>query len=302
MFPIRHVRPAVLGLACALLAACHGGKAVRESPAPVADSAPAVSQPAPDDTFNAVAWMQTSAEYAALTTQVYRNVCEALPAAVADPSQSALIGGEQGGGFESLPPAVIADIDETLLDNSAYAARRIASGGPFDPVAWKVWIDEAAARPMPGVQILLDCLAEQGVTLAYISNRNHEGERAATVKNLRQEGFPLPPDNDDLVLLRGDPRGVDADWSEKGARRRWVADRYRVVALLGDNIGDFMNGIATSIEQRDAMVRDHADNWGTRWFVFPNPSYGSWEKALLYGCDTAKTAPGRCRHQHLRAD
>ncbi|MEZ5464154.1 MAG: HAD family acid phosphatase [Lysobacteraceae bacterium] len=294
-------RPVVLGLACALLAACHGGKTVRETPAPVADSAPAVSQPAPDDTFNAVAWMQTSAEYAAQTTQTYRAVCDALPAALADPSWSALPDGEQGGGFESLPPAIISDVDETLLDNSAYAARRIADGGKFDPVAWKAWVNEAAARPMPGVDILLDCLARHGVTLVYVTNRNHDGERSATVKNLRDSGFPLPADNDDTVLLRGDPRGIDADRSDKGARRRWAADRYRVVALLGDNLGDFMNGVATSIERRAAMTDAHADWWGTRWFVFANPSYGSWEKALEFGCDANGRSAAQCRHSHLRS-
>ena len=300
MSPIRCVRPVAIGLACALLAACHGGSAVRETPATAADSKPVVSRPAPDDTFNAVAWMQTSAEYAALTTQTYRAVCDMLPAAIADSSWSALIDGEQGGGFESLPPAIIADIDETLLDNSAYAARRIVSGGAFDPVAWKAWVNEADAAPMPGVKILLDCLAENGVTLVYISNRNHDGERAATVENLRKSGFPLPPDNDDLVLLRDDPRGIEADRSDKGARRRWVASRYRVIALLGDNLGDFMNGVATGIPERAAMANAHVGWWGERWFAFANPSYGSWEKALLYGCEAAKTQPEYCRHQQLR--
>src|SRR5690606_30974770 len=159
------LRPAALGLACALLAACHGGQTIRETPAPVADSTPAAAQPAPDDTFNAISWMQTSAEYAALNIQTYRAVCDMLPAALADPAWNALPDGEQGGGFESLPPAVIADIDETLLDNSAYGARRIVAGGPFDPVAWQAWVNEANAAPMPGVQILLDCLAAHGVTL-----------------------------------------------------------------------------------------------------------------------------------------
>lgn len=294
-------RPASIGLACVLLAACHGGNRVRETPAPVADSSPATSQPAPDDTFNAVAWMQTSAEYAAVTTQTYRAVCDMLPEAIADPSWSALIDGEQGGGFESLPPAVIADIDETLLDNSAYAARRIASGGAFDPVAWKAWVNEADARPIPGVHILLDCLAEHGVTLVYISNRNHEGERAATAENLRKDGFPLPAENDDVLLLRGDPRGIDADRSDKGARRRWAAGRYRIVALLGDNLGDFMDGVATSIGKRAAMADAHADRWGRRWFAFPNPSYGSWEKALTFDCGDGHTAE-QCRHTKLRSN
>ena len=296
----RPLRLVTLALSVALLAACQTGHGIRQTPAAATDSRAAVGAPSANDTFNAVSWMQTSAEYAALTTQTYRAVCDMLPAAVADPQWTALAGGEQSGGFETLPPAIIADVDETLLDNSAYAARRIRVGGPFDPVMWKTWINEAAATPMPGVDELIDCLAANGVTLIYISNRNHDGERQATIDNLRSTGFPLPEGAEDRVLLRDDPRGAGSERSDKGGRRHWAATRYRVVALLGDNLGDFLDGVKATPAQRAALVEPYNDWWGRRWFMFANPSYGSWENALLDGCAAAKTDPESCRWSHLR--
>lgn len=32
---------------------------------------------------------------------------------------------------------------------------------------------------------------------------------------------------------------------------------------------------------RDARVKELASYWGTRWFMLPNPAYGSWESVLL---------------------
>jgi len=282
-------------LAVALLAGCQHDVVRETAPA----TPPAAAEPQ-HDTFNAVAWMQTSAEYAALTTQSYRDACDALDAALADPGWSALPDNEQGNGFETLPPAVVSDVDETLLDNSPFAVRSIRSNHGFDPVAWKAWINEADARPMPGVMELLSCLHDKGVTLIYISNRNHEGERQATIDNLRKAGFPLPEGAEDRVLLRDDPRGATPDHNDKGARRRWVAKRYRVVELLGDNLGDFMDGVSATPAQRARMAQSHSAMWGRRWFVFPNPSYGSWLNALLVDCPQAKTDPAACRDAALR--
>jgi acid phosphatase len=59
-----------------------------------------------------------------------------------------------------------------------------------------------------------------------------------------------------------------------------VASRYRVVAVLGDDLNDFVNAQGKSSEERDALVRNNAHEWGTRWFILPNPIYGSWEDAI----------------------
>jgi acid phosphatase len=36
-----------------------------------------------------------------------------------------------------------------------------------------------------------------------------------------------------------------------------------------------------SPDERAATAGGHEAWWGRRWFVLPNPMYGSWERALL---------------------
>lgn len=280
-------------LAAVLLAGC-ASTAERTVVPAAATAAPVAAH----DNLNATLWMQASAEYAAVTTQVFRQACEALDGAVANADASALPAGEQGKGFESLPPAVIADLDETLLDNSPYQARRVLAGGGYSPESWRAWVGEARARAVPGALEYADCAARQGVTLVYVSNRKDAGEFEPTVANLRALGFPLPDQARAVVLLRGDAR---APGREKGERRRWVAQRYRVLQLLGDNLGDFVDGVERSPAEREALVLPYAQWWGRRWFMLPNPSYGSWEDALAIDCATPDDRAA-CKRAALRTE
>ena len=59
-----------------------------------------------------------------------------------------------------------------------------------------------------------------------------------------------------------------------------IAKTYRILLLLGDDLGDFLPGVRTSIEQRVTLVAPYLENWGRKWFLLPNPGYGSWEEAL----------------------
>ena len=283
---------AVLGLA--LLGGC--AVAPERAAAPTAAAQATTATPAHDN-LNATLWMQGSVEYSAVTLQVFRQACAALDAALADPRWSALPVPEQrhAGGFESRPPAVIADLDETLIDNSPYQARRVVAGGSYDPDSWRAWVAEADARAVPGALEFARCAQERGVALVYVSNRKHEGERAATIANLQALGFPLD-DSHALVLLRGDSRGPDR---EKGTRRAWVAQRYRVLQLLGDNLGDFLDGVDATPAARVAMTDRYQDWWGERWFMLPNPSYGSWEDALSVDCATPDDRAA-CKRAQLR--
>jgi acid phosphatase len=76
-------------------------------------------------------------------------------------------------------------------------------------------------------------------------------------------------------------RGERADWgSDKSSRRAEVALHYRVLLLVGDDLGDFASNVRTSIPARRDIVLRYRENWGSKWIILPNPMYGSWEAAL----------------------
>jgi 5'-nucleotidase (lipoprotein e(P4) family) len=208
---------------------------------------------------NATLWVQSAAEYQAAALQTYAAARQALDAALSAESAK--------------PPAVILDLDETALNNAAFAARAIGKHTTFTfGDDWSAWVNESAAAAVPGAKEFLDYARSRGVTPFYITNRTANME-AATRANLEKLGFPLSTSDDTLLT-----RGERDDWNttNKTTRREHVEASHRVLLLLGDDINDFTAG-RTNLDP--AM-------WGTRWFVVPNPIYGSWESAAAGGSGT----------------
>lgn len=283
-------RPALLSFAL-LLSACASTPTALPPPAMTATAATGAH-----DNLNATLWMQSAVEYQAAALGSYAQARHALASALADTAINALPLSEQSQGFESLPPAIITDADETLIDNSPFQARRIRDGGDFDPATWAAWSNERTARAIPGAVAFAQYAASRGVTVYYVTNRDHASEYQATADNLRALGFPLADDNSNL-LLRGDPR---APGKEKGERRRLVAKDHRVVLLLGDNLGDFLDGVGGDVAARENLIAPYVDWWGSRWIMLPNPSYGSWESAVLKACGEQPATA--CKREALRYD
>lgn len=218
-------------------------------------------------------WTQSSAEHDAAILGIFANGRRALDAALADP---AWIGAaEETASDPSQPPAVILDLDETVIDNAASELRFMRLGKTYDRALWKQWVAEAAALEVPGAKEFLLYAKSRGVMLFYISNRDAD-ERPGTKLTLEKLGFPLTSDPE-AILLRGDR----PEWkSDKSSRRAHVAASYRVLLVFGDDLNDFADARDKSIAERDALVAERKEWWGTRWFMIPNPMYGSWEKIV----------------------
>lgn len=220
-------------------------------------------------------WVQTSQEWRAAALQAYSAATLQLDRARKDKSWTAAI--EQTGQYRKLPPAIILDIDETVLDNSPSQAREVVDGREFTPAEWNHWVSEARADPIPGAADFCRYAASRAVRVFFVTNRDAPYEQA-TRSNLARHGFPLP-EKEDTVLLRGEK----PDWSsDKGTRRAYIASRYRILLLIGDDLGDFLSGIRTSPDRRREIAAPHLNRWGRQWIMLSNPGYGSWEESL-YG-------------------
>ncbi|MEL7834686.1 5'-nucleotidase, lipoprotein e(P4) family [Fodinibius sp. Rm-B-1B1-1] len=235
-------------------------------------------------TTSATLWVQNAAEYKALTTSVYQTATNNLSMALEDSYWTASPKQEDSS-LRELPPAIILDVDETVLDNSPFQARMIKQNSSFNLQQWNAWVREANANAVPGAVEFTQQAAEQGVEIFYLTNREAKVEEA-TRKNLRELGFPLDEDED--RILSNHER---ENWtSAKTERRAHVAKNHRIIMLFGDDLNDFISAKGISQQQRDELVVANNNRWNRSWYILPNPVYGSWENALYNFDDSLSSA------------
>lgn len=206
--------------------------------------------PWPDD----LKWVRTSAEYPALTVEIYRVATRAVLDA-AD--------GRPAGSW-----AVILDADETILDNSEHERRLVVAKGKFSDATWAPWVRERAAPAIPGAVGFVQAVQAAGGRIAVVTNRA-DSLCADTRANLEAVGVRA-----DLVLCQ--PVGS----SDKNPRFEAVRTGappstlgpLTIVAWVGDNIRDF-----PGLGQDARGTPGALDPFGARWFILPNPMYGSWK-------------------------
>ena len=198
--------------------------------------------------------MQRSAEYQAVSQTIYRAAADKLDLALGEKNWDALVPGERGNAATGLPPAVIMDVDETVLDNSPYQARLVRDDKEFDDLTWDAWVAEKKAKPLPGVVDFAKAASAKGVTILYLSNRA-EHLQAATLANLKSAGMPV---KDDSVFLGLGTFVKDCEQhgSDKNCRRKLAGQQYRVLMQFGDQLGDFTQILAnTTRRSRAALCR-----------------------------------------------
>lgn len=230
------------------------------------------------ENLNATLWVQTAAEYAATTRSLYTMGQHLIDVAIEDTLWSADPQQQRAGGYGRLPAAIVMDVDETVLDNSAYQARLVADDTVYARASWNAWVEQMEAPPVPGAVEFVKHARARGVVVFYVTNRTAELE-AATQANLVAYGFDTEHHMaGDLLLMRGER--PEWDTSDKEPRRAFVRENYRVILYVGDNLGDFVSGEDTDLEARKTLVAPYEKLWGRRWLMLPNPTYGSWEGAL----------------------
>ena len=236
-----------------------------------------------DRRFNAVAWMQQSAEYHLLTKQTYRHALQQLERGLSDQNWTADEVQLAAKDYRDKKTAVILDVDETVLDNSAFNARNIVDSKNFKSTIWNAWCEEEKALAIPGALDFIHAAESKGVKVFYITNRD-DALKTATLNNLRKLGFKATAET---VLTRNGQQGRGDD---KVSRRAMVAEKHRILLLIGDSLSDMCSGMGTRDQaQRNATAIDKAKALSQGWIVMPNPVYGSWERALPKGSRGLRT-------------
>jgi acid phosphatase len=249
--------------------------------------ASAPTEPAHEPTRDGgLLWVKYSAEYRAMTEQVYADAMDDLPGFIEDTSWSVIPGQDDAA---HLPVAVILDVDETVVSNIDF---QMMFERPFEN--WKLdeWTRSTVATPVYGVKEFVESARAAGVTVFFVTNRPCEPvdgvddpcrQRQSTIDDIREVGIDTDADHVFLSEERG--------WNrEKSTRRDYIAQTHRVVMLIGDDLGDFIPCVRTKPyapcteratgADRMQMVEENRHLWGNGWYILPNPMHGSWTSAI----------------------
>jgi 5'-nucleotidase (lipoprotein e(P4) family) len=205
---------------------------------------------------DSIRWVRDAVEYRAAAVQVYRNAT-----ARAEAESRARPAGSW---------AVILDADETVISNVTYQLERARLALPFTQESWTAWVRRREATPLPGAALFLDRVRALGGRIAVVTNRL-ESECADTAAVFAAYSLIY-----DAMLCR--PDGGPADKNPRFAavasgRTPAGTGRLEIVAFVGDNVLDFP-GLDQSVKNAGEGA---LAEFGVRFFVLPNPMYGSWQ-------------------------
>lgn len=216
----------------------------------------------------ATLWQQKSGEVKALRYQAYNSAKNYIDEIVSKPSDK--------------PYAVTLDLDETVVDNAPHAGYTIKHNELYTDDSFNDWCLQENAEEIEGAKMFTDYAKSKGVEVFYVSNRSDE-VLPATIENMKKLGLVNADKNHILLKETNDsPNGKDDRWNS-------IKDNYNLVMYCGDNLGDFPNGYdKKSNEERRGIVDSNSSDFGTKYIVLPNPTYGDFEGAA-YGYNFKKS-------------
>jgi 5'-nucleotidase (lipoprotein e(P4) family) len=249
----RHTAIAFILIVASTASCATSPAATTRTPAP-APATPATSS-APRPLPREIRWFRNSAEYRALALETYRSASEHLPDLT-----------------RGMPPGswgVILDADETVLDNSEYQRRRAAVDSGYTDATWSAWVRERAATAVPGAVQFTTLVKTMHGRVAIVTNRA-DSLCVPTRENLQSIGVDA-----DLVLCQP-PGESDKNLRFQRIQTGTVAasiPALMIVEWVGDNILDFPKLSQAARGDSAALAQ-----FGRRYFVLPNPMYGSWDR------------------------
>ncbi|WP_067585527.1 HAD family acid phosphatase [Endozoicomonas ascidiicola] len=206
-------------------------------------------------------WQQHSAEYEAYFYQVYNIASDRLSNAI-----SKTPAGKK--------PAIITDIDDTLLSNTRYFSSLVGTEDRRNTERSLSYWQQEDPKALPGAVNFLQKANDMGIDIFYISGRYHS-VKGITISHLRNLGFPVK--SEEHVLLQ-EPNNKTL--SKNDNRRLVIEMGYFPIMLLGDQLSDFEDTSHLALPDRNHWVLNHQTFFGDSWFIFPNVVYGQWEEKI----------------------
>jgi 5'-nucleotidase (lipoprotein e(P4) family) len=169
--------------------------------------------------------------------------------------------------------AVVVDLDETMLDNSAYAAWQVANGKGYSKESWERWVASEKATEVPGAAAFANTVVDNGGEIFYISNRSAK-QTQSTINNMKALGFPMADNTHVLGKV---------DSSDKKSRVDSVkAKGFTIVTFAGDNLDDFDSTVHGKLNaERREHVNATKGEYGSKRIVLPNSNYGGFDSGVV---------------------
>lgn len=222
---------------------------------------------------SAVRWQTTSKEYQLITRGIY-HAAEQKLAELTLPDTSWV---------------VVMDVDETILDNSAYEVMLAQAGESYSLQSWNQWVESRLATLVPGAGSFIQKVFSRGGKIALITNREKPLD-VATWQNLSQF-IPITPENTCLVgrtkadqaainghhiindkdLRRQQLESGQIDCFSVDAKKAFAQSTHKILMQIGDNIEDIRG-----VTQESADINTLRDRLNDDVFLLPNALYGSW--------------------------
>ena len=197
---------------------------------------------------NDIRWVTNSSEYQILSKQIYNNATLNLLPLIKKKNEVF---------------AVIMDLDETVLDNSAYQINLVENNLSFTPENWSEWVNQENATLIPGAKEFISKLREYAnIQIIFLSNRMHSNLEP-TINNMKKLNIL---DEKDVFLLRkdkADKKYIRRDEIILGKGRMNEMGPMQIIGYFGDAAHDFPK-------------EDKFYKFGSNMFMFPNPMYGKW--------------------------
>jgi 5'-nucleotidase (lipoprotein e(P4) family) len=130
--------------------------------------------------INSYIWYQTSGEFRALCYQAYNLARLRLDQSLLEKTEK--------------PKALIFDIDETVLDNSASGAYEVKNNLPWSRERFNQWVVKASSPEIAGASSFIRYAKSKNIKVFFVTNR-FEFQVDDSIKNFKNLGIEATKDD-----------------------------------------------------------------------------------------------------------